>query len=614
MNKKKISIAPQATTNRINGQKYIFEGKISIWKVFSNQSRWHCEHDRIRTKCKDCNPITCEHGRIQHRCSDCFYECEVCGKSLCGLHHNNSYAESDYLEALDIVYQREGVEALSFQRLKELRLYYPLYRFGWNAKRICNRFGMTNKEWKLRRKKLLNRTKGTIDWNEDKVWEAWSQLVDKFGYVPTANEVRKEATKFASVFGYMKDYGIDMDAVRAKYPEQNYGPQFNQMTGLNKVGGMRNRSRWTESANGMRWHSRVEASVSNFLYARGISHQKGRLYDDDYAEKSEYSRGWYDIHFESIHGDIIDLEIWGNLDDSYMKKRLAKEKHNSENPYFLGIDWDDCTESGLTKVLQPYIGVIEPFIFDKPDHKIIQTAFWSDAPEIIETCRWLAEQQPDGRFPTEHWLRKRGEYKNREGETYNTLGIYIQKYVGGLIELRRILGEDITHYRKWTRESILIALDEWIQEYGIAPQAYMQRHKRHQKLDDEVAKYAISLAGATKKHVGSFEEAMQILDYSRKNRLSKWEKGSSYKKLDHESTLIALDEWMQEYGISPQAYYVRHKKHNNLDEETFQYSKNLNNAIQTYLGSFGKAMEILGYTKTSRSTWEKENSEGPPLY
>lgn len=65
MKKKKIPIAPQETTSRINGQKYIFGGEIGIWKVFSNQSRWHCEHDRIRAKCKDCNPIICEHGRIE---------------------------------------------------------------------------------------------------------------------------------------------------------------------------------------------------------------------------------------------------------------------------------------------------------------------------------------------------------------------------------------------------------------------------------------------------------------------------------------------------------------------------------------------------------------------
>lgn len=519
----KIPVAPQKTADRVNDKKYLFNGEIRIWKVWSNQTKWHCEHDRIKSICKDCNPVICEHKNTQYLCSDCFYLCEVCGISLCGLHHNNSYEESDYLEALDITYRNEGFEALTFQRLKEIRLYYPLYRFGWNAEKICQRFGMTINEWKLRRKKIQNQTGGRINWNEEKVWKTWGELVDQFGYVPTANEVRRETEGLNALFENMKTYGIDADMVRAKFPDQNYGPQFNQMSGA-PLSGMKNRSRWTESVNGMRWHSRVEASVSNFLYARGISHRKGKLYDDKYSEQSGYARGWYDIHFESLTGETIDLEIWGNIDDAYMEKRLAKEKFNEENANFLGVDWTDCTESGLKKVLEPYIGIIEPHVFDKAEHKIIQTAFWSDAPEIIETCRWLAEQQPDGRFPTEDWLRKRGRYKDRDGETYNTLGIYVQKYVGGTQKLRSILGESTDHYRKWTRESILIALDEWMQEYGIAPQAYMRRHIRHKNLDDEVFKYASSLNSATHKHIGLFSEAMDILGYSQKNRLAKWEK------------------------------------------------------------------------------------------
>ena len=599
-------VAPQKTTDRVNGAKYLFKGDISIWTVAQNSSYWKCEHGRRKNICKDCNPVICEHKEKQALCPDCFYKCEVCEISLCGIHHNNLYGESDYLKALDIVYREEGIEAFSFQRLKELRLYYPLYRFGWNAEKLCERYGMTTSEWKQRRRQLRNQTAGLIDWNEEKVWEIWDQLVNQFGYVPTANEVRHETEGLGAVYQYMRVYGIDMDIVRAKYPDQNYGPQFNQMIGTNRVGGMKNRARWTESVNGMRWHSRVEASVSNFLYARGIPHQKGELYDDEYSEQSGYSRGWYDIHFESLTGETIDLEIWGNLDDEYMKKRLAKEDYNAENANFLGIDWEQCTESGLSKVLEPYIGIIKPYIFDKPEHKIIQTAFWSDAPEIIETCRWIAEQQPDGRFPTEHWLRKRGKYADRDGETYNTLGVYIQKYVGGLLELRTILGEDISHYRRWTRESILIALDEWMQDYGVSPHSYMTQHKRHNNLDDEISKYASSLNGATVKHIGTFSEAMKILGYSQKNRISKWEKGASHQEWDCKSTLIALDVWMLEYGISPQAYYRRHKTHNNLDEKTFQYSRTLNQATQTHLGTFSEAMKILGYSKITRSTWKKK--------
>ena len=324
----------------------------------------------------------------------------------------------------------------------------------------------------------------------------------------------------------MGQSGITYDMIRANYPDRKYGPQFGQMQEDidNPAGGMKNRARYTESVNGMRWHSRCEASFSNFLYSRGITHRKGELYPEEYAETSDYARGWYDIHFEAPDGRQIDVEIWGNIDEAYMKKRQAKEDFNSDNPNFLGMDWDSCTEELLIETLEPYIGIIEPFVFEKPEHKIIQTAFWSDAEEIIENCRQIAAQQPDGRFPTEHWLRKRGIYADRDGETYNTLGVYVQKYVGGLLKLRAILGEDTSHYRRWDRDSILIALDEWMQEYGIAPATYFGRHKIHNNLDEEISKYAGSLMSATNKHIGSFSEAIEILGYSQKNRLSKWEK------------------------------------------------------------------------------------------
>jgi len=554
--------------------------------------------------------LDCEHGNIQHLCPTCFYKCEICDISLCGLHHNKVYKESDYLEALDIVYREEGVEALKFQRLKELRLYYPLYKFGWNAEKICHLYGMTTHEWKNAVKLTRNTTSGQLDWNEEMVWKVWDQLVDKYGYVPTANEVRQELPKFASIFGYMTEYSITFDMIRAKYPNQKYGPNFGQMShpiARNMKSGIKNRARWTESVNGMRWHSRAEASASNFLYARGISHRKGKLYADEYAEQSDYARGWYDIHFESpITGNTIDMEIWGNLGEEYAKKRLAKETFNKINPNFFGMDWEDCNEIGLTKALESYIGIIEPFIFDKPEHKIIQTAFWSDAPEIIETCRWLAEQQPDGIFPTEHWLRKRGIYADRDGETYNTLGVYIQKYVGGLLKLRNILGEDTSHYHRWNKDSISVALDEWMQEYGISPAAYITRHRIHNNLDSITNNYAGSLASAVTKYLGTFGKAMKTLGYSQKNRVSKWEKGVSHKIWTRESTLIALDEWVQKYRISPEAYYSRHKIINNLDDATVQYSKTLYLASRNHIGKNSDAMKILGYSKKHhQAEWKK---------
>ena len=473
MNAKKKTLLveelPKETSSRIIGTRYLFEGEERIW----DGKKLRCKHNRHqKSNCRDCKDtrIKCEHQNIQAICPDCFFKCGICGISFCGLHNNRLYNESHYLEALDLIFQIEGFEALSTYRLNELRIYYPLYNLGWNLQKICHRYGMTTEEWELRKKKMIVQSKGHIDWNENKIYEIWDILVQHYGYVPTANEVRQEFPKYKTLFGAMTELRISIDQVRAMYPSQKYGPNFNLITTTidgQPIKGFKNHTRWTESVNGMRWHSRAEASVSNFLYGRGIHHKKGELYGEEFSRDSDYSRGWYDIHFEAQDGRYIDLEIWGNMDENYARKRRAKEEYNSNNSNFLGIDFDDCTESGLTKAFEPYIGIIEPYIFDKPEHRVIQTSFWTDAEEVIETCRWLADQQPDGLFPTEGWLRKRGKYKNRTGETYNTLGIYIQKYVGGIMTLRKILGEDSTRRLKWTKESVLKAYDEWMKDYEI---------------------------------------------------------------------------------------------------------------------------------------------------
>ncbi|MBP04067.1 MAG: hypothetical protein CMA72_04705 [Euryarchaeota archaeon] len=434
--------------------------------------------------------------------------------------------ESQLLKQLDELYESDGYEALTFVRLKSEGIYHKLYAYGWNAEKICNRYGMTKAEWKEQCRIRKNLSNGHIHWTPEQVYQCFDEMVAHYDYVPTAHEIRKGPfVHYGGIFGYMSDYGITYDVLRAKYPDRKYGPQFGQMREDidNPAGGMKNRARYTESVNGMRWHSRCEASLSNFLYSRGITHRKGELYPEEYAETSDYARGWYDIHFEAPDGRQIDVEIWGNIDEAYMKKRQAKEDFNSDNPNFLGMDWDSCIEERLIETLEPYIGIIEPFVFEKPEHKIIQTAFWSDAEEIIETCRSIAAQQPDGRFPTEHWLRKRGHYADREGETYNTLGIYIQKYVGGLLKLREILGEDTSHYIRWDAEKTLEHLDLYLQKTGgLGPKTIYSRLRRKGLQQTPDAKEAATLGAALDKYHGGQTAAIIKLGYAKKNRLALW--------------------------------------------------------------------------------------------
>jgi hypothetical protein len=149
-------------------------------------------------------------------------------------------------------------------------------------------------------------------------------------------------------------------------------------------------SNFVESRNGLRWLSHAEASLSNFLYARGIEHRKGRKYADGYTEHSGHRYGIYNLRFLASDDRWMDVEVWGDkplgLEEECRAKRVLKEGFNQENnPEFLGIGFRDCyEEKRLTDVLEPYIGRIEPFQFDKPTDRLIHTTHWSNADELLE--------------------------------------------------------------------------------------------------------------------------------------------------------------------------------------------------------------------------------------
>ena len=76
------------------------------------------------------------------------------------------------------------------------------------------------------------------------------------------------------------------------------------------------------------------------------------------------------MHFKSPEGSWINVEIWGDLPDNlskgrYKETRALKEAFLASDPNALGIQFQDCySDSRLTEILKPYIGVIEPFRFD----------------------------------------------------------------------------------------------------------------------------------------------------------------------------------------------------------------------------------------------------------
>jgi hypothetical protein len=274
----------------------------------------------------------------------------------------------------------------------------------------------------------------------------------------------------------------------------------------------------------MRLRSHPEASFSNFLYARGIEHITGRKYPKDYTTFSGLSYGYYDIQFKDKNGDWVDVEIWGDKpngssEEHYAFKRKAKEAYNADNNKFIGVEFRDCFEEEIiTDILKPYIGVIEPYVFEKSTDKIIPSTHWSNADELIEYCKEFIKECPNQEFPTEEWLRKRGKWKDREGIAYNTLAVYIKKWIGGVRKLREILEQSQVSTEAWTKDKVLEEYKKWYEQYHISVGSARSRYKRGQiQLSKEEYNRASGIEMAVLKYVGSAGEAQKLLGIEIKN-------------------------------------------------------------------------------------------------
>jgi len=285
-------------------------------------------------------------------------------------------------------------------------------------------------------------------------------------------------------------------------------------------------SDFVQSRNGMRWRSHPEASLSNFLYTRGIEHKKGRKYPEEYTEYGDSSYGYYDLHFKDIDNEWVDVEVWGDKpkghnEKGYQRVRKAKEHFNRNNSRFLGIHYGDCfIEERLEDLLEPYVGRIIPFIFDKPTDEIIQSTHWSNADELIDYCKEISKSQPDGIFPAEGWLRKRGKWRDREGPAYNTVSIYIKNWIGGIRKLRKILNQDEHNATSWTKEKAIQEYKAWFDKYGFTPGQARTSSRQWNK--DELKK-ANNISIAAAKYVGKVQQINNLLGIEPVKK-SKWNK------------------------------------------------------------------------------------------
>lgn len=380
--------------------------------------------------------------------------------------------KSALLDTVRALYVAQGISALStpFLEKQKGRLYHRLLAAGLGQPVLLEELGLTEEyaTWRASHRNYRGVTKPKWSWRS--AIATAKEIKERDGDLPTVEWCRRNG--HSSLASAVFNSGHTWDDLR-------------------EVVGSLASSTFYPSRNGMRWRSRPEACLSNFLYARGIEHKRGERYPQGYSEQSGRRYGCFDLHFVSATGTWIDVEVWGDPQNSlsggrYQATRAFKEKWLKGNPNFLGIPYRDClSDATLTEIFRPYIGIIEPFQFDKPVDHIIQTSHWSNADELLITCKEFAAQMPDGIFPAEDWLRKRGKYKERPGPTYNTLAIRVNQWLGGTRNVREILGHGFASTTAWTPEQVMTAWQDFQQKHGLTP-SQCKGAKRRKSVSTEV--------------------------------------------------------------------------------------------------------------------------------
>lgn len=257
--------------------------------------------------------------------------------------------------------------------------------------------------------------------------------------------------------------------------------------------------------------------------------------------------------------------------NKYANIRHKKEGWRKDDPKFLGIEFNDCfVEKKLDDILAPYIGRISPFVFDKPTDKLIETAHWSSSDELIENCRKFAATQPDGLFPNEQWLRKRGRYRDRPGEPYNTMAICINKWLGGTRNLREILGQGHASTSKWTTETLAKAWEDFVQEHGISP-AQASGRKGYEHFSIEILRKGSSIYAAAKRH----GVAEQLWSNSTRQKIS----GRQVSKWTPDTVEEAWKAFVTTYGLRP-SQCIGPTRRKTMPHEVILEAQNIYSAAQ----------------------------------
>lgn len=383
------------------------------------------------------------------------------------------------LAAARQLYQRHGPSALATDFLNKSGVSEgKLRRVGLSHDGLLVELNLTDEYRRWRKETFTYAGKQKPRWNWERAVEVARELIALQGDLPTVQWCRLNG--YSQLTNIVHRFRRDWEDLRIE-------------AGLPSTVMKNGRPRYFDSRVGVRWRSRPEACLSNFLYARGIKHWRGERYPDDYAKISGRKYGRYDLHFLARTGEQIDVEIWGDIPDAFSKgryrvTRAKKEAYHDNRPNFLPLHYLDCQyDSRLTELLKSYIGTVEPFQFNNPQDRLIKSAHWSEYDYWLGECRRIAAEQPDGIFPNEQWLRKRGKYADRPGEAYNTLSRYIQTILGGARNVRKLLNQADESTTKWTSESVIEAWRKFEMKHNITP-AQCKGMYRRGHADSEVAR------------------------------------------------------------------------------------------------------------------------------
>mgnify|MGYP001420731952 CR=1 FL=1 len=431
------------------------------------------------------------------------------------------------------LYDEHGAQALStrFLHRQPGRLYFLLRRCGLTQPEFLRELGLSDvfAAWRERNRKYRGVTKPKWSWDE--AIARAKEVVEREGSLPTLEWFRHKDNGLVSFASAIFKTGHTWQDLRDAVGDPSTG-------------------RFVESRNRMRWRSRPEACVSDFLYARGVEHIPGRRYAEGYSEHSDRRYGIYDMHFRLKDGDWVDVEIWGGLDaisdGRYGDTRARKEAWHASSLRFLGIEHADCmSDARLTEILRPFIGEIAPFQFERPHDHVIQTSRWSGADELLAECARFAKQMPDGIFPSEDWLRKRGKYAEREGEAYNTLVAYVNSWLGGTRNVRAFLGQSDASTTKWSAEMAVAKWKEFEAKYGMTPSQCLSAARRKGSPRDVVNEASAIYAAATRHGV------RDLAREGRTARASKWTR---------ENTVAAWMAFMDTHGAEPSHFMSASKR------------------------------------------------------